>query len=168
MFWYKKIVNIYELRDKLANKLTDNLQIWHINIENCYNIWYSNNINKYEKEKQYLILLGALLCTKNKIEFSKCLGGIPMNEDIKDEIKETNDALNVYEDIMSWYDYDKDQENIRKSEINRAEKKGIEQGLKQGIQKEKLESAKKMKKKNIDLNTISEITGLSIDEIKKL
>ena len=45
---------------------------------------------------------------------------------------------------------------------------GHEQGKKQGeINKEK-EIAKKLKQKNLTLGEISEITGLSIDEIKKL
>ena len=45
---------------------------------------------------------------------------------------------------------------------------GHEQGKKQGeINKEK-EIAKKLKERNLTLKEISEITGLSIDEIKKL
>ena len=45
---------------------------------------------------------------------------------------------------------------------------GIEQGKKQGEINEKKEIAKKLKEKNLTLKEISEITGLSIDEIKKL
>ena len=57
---------------------------------------------------------------------------------------------------------------------------GIEEGIKRGIEKRKLEGikegeknkaismAKSMKTKNLDINLISEITGLTIDEIKKL
>ena len=57
---------------------------------------------------------------------------------------------------------------------------GIEEGIKRGIEKGKLEGlkegriaeqismAKSMKTKNLDINLISEITGLTMDEIKKL
>ena len=45
---------------------------------------------------------------------------------------------------------------------------GYDKGLKAGINQEKLQIAKKMLSKKIDLNTISELTGLSIQELKKL
>ena len=56
--------------------------------------------------------------------------------------------------------------------LEQGQKLGLEQGLEQGqklgeINKEK-EIAKKLKQKNITLEEISEITGLSIDEIEKL
>ena len=55
-----------------------------------------------------------------------------------------------------------------KKGIEQGIKRGIEQGKKQGeINKEK-EIAKKLKEKNLTLKEISEITRLSIDEIKNL
>ena len=45
---------------------------------------------------------------------------------------------------------------------------GYDKGFKAGSEQKNLENAKKMLLKNIDLNTISEITGLSINELKKL
>ena len=46
--------------------------------------------------------------------------------------------------------------------------KGVKAGIEQGKQKNKIEIAKKMKDKNMEIETISEITGLSEDEIKNL
>ena len=49
---------------------------------------------------------------------------------------------------------------------------GIEEGIKmgklEGIRDEKYSMAKSMKTKNLEINLISEITGLTIDEIEKL
>jgi len=45
---------------------------------------------------------------------------------------------------------------------------GREQGLEQGIKQSKIEIAKKSLEKNLPLETISEITGLSIKEIQDL
>ena len=49
---------------------------------------------------------------------------------------------------------------------------GIEQGIQQGIQQGKKESsiniAKKMKEKNVDIDFISQVTGLTIKEIQNL
>ena len=50
-------------------------------------------------------------------------------------------------------------------------KRGFEQGLERGAEKEHeriLEIAKKMKKRNTDINSIIEITGLRKEEIEKL
>ena len=46
--------------------------------------------------------------------------------------------------------------------------KGLKTGIEQGITQEKLQIAKKMLSKKIDLKTISELTGLSIKELKNL
>ena len=45
---------------------------------------------------------------------------------------------------------------------------GIEQGLEQGSQQEKIQIAKNLIVQNIDLEIIAKVTGLSIEEIKKL
>ncbi|MEI0525185.1 Rpn family recombination-promoting nuclease/putative transposase [Brachyspira murdochii] len=47
-------------------------------------------------------------------------------------------------------------------------KKAKEQGIEQGIKENQILTAKNMKNKNMDINLINELTGLSIEEIKKL
>src|SRR5699024_4343546 len=68
--------------------------------------------------------------------------------------------------------YIMDQKAIEDAGYDKGLKVDIEQGIKQGIkqgQKQKdLQNAKKMLNKKIDLTTISEITGLSIKELKNL
>ena len=49
-----------------------------------------------------------------------------------------------------------------------ATNRGIEQGIKQGIAKNKIETAKKMLAKNISIDIIMEVTELTIEEIEKL
>ena len=52
--------------------------------------------------------------------------------------------------------------------IKEGEKKGIEKGKKEGLKEGKIEMAKKLKKKGIDIDVISETSGLSKEEIEKL
>ena len=52
--------------------------------------------------------------------------------------------------------------------INHAKKEGIAQGLKQGEKNKSIEIAKKMKNKQIDIETIIEMTELTKEEIEKL
>ena len=60
--------------------------------------------------------------------------------------------------------YDKD----LKAGLGQGIQQGIREGVQQGMQKEKLQIAKKMLSKKIDLNIISQLTGLSIQELKNL
>ena len=52
--------------------------------------------------------------------------------------------------------------------LNREREEGLKEGIEKGKLAEQISMAKTMKSKNIDINLISEITGLSIEEIKKL
>jgi predicted transposase YdaD len=45
---------------------------------------------------------------------------------------------------------------------------GMAEGIAEGAKKEKLENARRMKELNIDIHTISQVTGLSTGEIEKL
>ena len=45
---------------------------------------------------------------------------------------------------------------------------GYDKGLNDGIEKEKIEIAKRMKEQGIDTKTIKDITGLTIEEINNL
>ena len=58
------------------------------------------------------------------------------------------------------------------SELNAAERKGIEKGREEGREEgrkeEKIKIARNMKLSGLDINTIAKITNLSEDEIDKL
>lgn len=60
------------------------------------------------------------------------------------------------------------EEDIRREATEEGLKEGREKGLKEGREEERLSNALKMKAKGLDYETISDITGLSIQEIEKL
>ena len=173
----KVIIDKYELIDINDNhKFTDKLQIYHIDIEKCYNIWHNNNVKNYEKHDQIMIYLGALLCTENIIEFGNCLKEIPMDEKVKKDIETTNYDLNCNDDLMSWYSREQDEIAIKNGE--RAEMladvraevldEGIKQGIEKGIEQRNFELARKFKEKGVDIQLISEVTGLNVSSIESL
>ena len=47
-------------------------------------------------------------------------------------------------------------------------KKGLKQGKEEGLKQGKEEMARNMLKDNVDINTISKYTGLTIEEIQEL
>ena len=68
------------------------------------------------------------------------------------------------------YQYDKQisLEDKRREGIKEGIKKGIEKGKLEGIKERNYAIAKDMKSKNMDISLISEITGLTIEEVEKL
>ena len=74
-----------------------------------------------------------------------------------EEYIEEAESVCLEEDLLESYD----KELAFKKECY---KEGLEEGIEKGVRK----VAKEILKKKIDLNIISECTGLSVDELKKL
>ena len=66
--------------------------------------------------------------------------------------------------ILHNWQKDKMDALVKQNEMEGAKKEGIEQGIEQGI----LQIAKKMLKENIDVQTISRLTDLTVEDILKL
>ena len=68
------------------------------------------------------------------------------------------------------FEYDKEIDRKKTENSIRAEsyEDGLNDGIEKGIEQNKLQIAQSMLKKDMDINLISELTGLSLDEIKKL
>ena len=60
------------------------------------------------------------------------------------------------------------QEVMLRRERKEGFEEGLQEGIEKGIEREKYLLAKNMKNKDMDINLISELTGLSIEEIDKL
>ena len=94
-------------------------------------------------------------------------------------MKEYNNELekiNEDETIWPFISPEEDEIKIRNSNIEIGRREGLEEGIEKGIQKgiekgvkqEKINNAKNMLEKNLDINIISEVTGLRVEEIKTL
>ncbi len=70
--------------------------------------------------------------------------------------------------LIGEYDYDTDIEVQREESYNQGFEDGEGKGITKGAHQQAIETAKILKTKNIDLNTIEESTGLTIEEIEKL
>ena len=158
------IVNKYYYQNDKQHKLTQKLQIHHVNIEKCKKIWYDEDVDKYSKYEQKIIKFGALLGMETFDEFKRCLEGIDMNDKIKEDIESSVKEYNEDENWWCFMTKEEDEIAMRNGEISLATERGIEQGAKE----EKFNIAKKMLNKNMDNNVISELTGLRIDEIKDI
>lgn len=89
------------------------------------------------------------------------------NEIIKEANEEVEEILSD-EQMKAWKDYLFTAELEENSRNYRAEVKGREEGRKEGIKESKIEIAKKLKSKNIPIETIIEITELTEAEINNI
>ena len=84
-----------------------------------------------------------------------------MNEDeelIGAYVKEERDLMELNTRLSS----------AEKTGYEKGEKSGYEKGEKTGYDKGIIETAKKLIKNNVDINTVSKVTGLSKNKIKNL
>ncbi len=159
------------------NIWTDNFIIYEINVDLLKKLYYNKDIKSINKYKPVIML------TLNKEELEEFSLGDERIMEYKDKVNE----LNSDDDFVTFISREEDQEKTENalrtiiSEKNeelknsREELKSKNEELKSKDEKLKtqkaklnIEHARKMKEKNIDLNTISEITGLTIEEIEKL
>ena len=141
------------------NIWTDNFIIYEINVDLLKKLYYNKDIKSINKYKPVIML------TLNKEELEEFSLGDERIMEYKDKVNE----LNSDDDFVTFISREEDQEKTENALRTIISEKNEE--LK--IQKTKLnnvniEHARKMKEKNIDLNAISEITGLTIEEIEKL
>lgn len=162
----EEIINKYYIQNRNGHKLTEKLQIHHVNIEKCKRIWYDGDIKNYPKKMQEIIKLGALMVMKREEDFEKCLEEIKMDDMIRDSIRKTTKVLNSDKEMAEFFFEHVviDNETLREMELDVARKKAKDEGHKE----ESIEIAKKMLNKKLDIEIISELTGLSLDEIKQL
>ena len=104
------------------------------------------------------------LLDANLSELDTMSDGDEIMDRFKDEVKNVNRGLGD----VQFMDPDEDAEIIFNTIVASEKEQAEEKGKAEGIKQNKIDTARKMKEKNIDINTISEITGLSLDEIDNL
>ena len=149
----KKELREYYVQDNEGKKYVKNLKIIEINMDYYMKIWHNKETKEIEKYK-YLIMLDL------KDEDLKKLSKDKVVEEYMNKLNSVNKDP-IFKKLMT------DEEDRKKYE-NTIRKNAKDEGKKQGITEKTIEIAKKMIEKNKDINEISEITGLSIEEIEKL
>ncbi len=136
-----KIIDIYMIKNDEGVVLNDKLMFIQIYIPNLRRKWYTSGIQGLTEEERY-----ALALVEPNILTSKELGG-----DLKIMEEYIKEAEEVVDDEYFGESYDKE---------------WVWKDL--GRQESTQEIAKAMINKNIDINIISECTGLSIEALKNI
>ena len=154
-------MKIYKIMNEKGELYVKNFIIYEINMDYYSNVWYSKNEEEIEKKK-YMIMLNL---EKKELET------MPKDK-IVDKYITNVVVVNNDPEFMSYMSEEEDKKKIQNSLLSEAKEEGISQGyttgINDGISQEKVSIAKNMLKKNMPIEDISEITGLSIEEIKKI
>ena len=159
--------NIYELRSRFTGEtLIDNFTLHLKNIEYYRNLYY-NKGEKLSRADMWLVVLSS----ENYEELYRTVSQI-LDEKNTDIFMDEVIRMNLEEPILTEWEA-KMLDEIEKYDTIKNSKEegfvdGFEEGETSGIQKTKIETARKMLEDNLDINTISKYTGLSIDEINLL
>ena len=156
-----KYRRIYKVRDEEGKEYIKNFCIYEINMEKLKKIWYDKNELEIEKNK-YLLMLDMEISDLKKLSKDR----------VVKEYMEKIEKLNNDPMFINWITKEKDEQMIKNTQLYNATQEGINigisQGINQGLQKRNIEIAKSMLNKNMNIEDIIDITGLSKEEIKKL
>jgi len=165
----KKEIYKFIMKEEDTNEILDESYInYHVDLEYIYNTCYNKSVNKLSKFERYCLMLMA-----DTKEFASKVSG---DDKVMNKVRDKIEVLSEDEKMIGLYDAEKIAEKVKNTQIKSARnegiKEGIEKGIKQGIEKgieqEKINIVTNMLNKSLDINLISEVTGLSIEQIKNL
>ena len=152
-----KVKNVIKVmnKDNLKEYL-NTFAIFHFEVDKAWN----NEYNVSEEGIRFL----RMLSNRSKI-LNKYLAGD--NLFLKKVAKFMEDYSNNSDNLL-YYDKKELDDYIRESELNDSYNDGIAEGISKGKQENSIEIARKMLNKDRPIEEISEITGLTKEEILKL
>lgn len=153
-----KLVYKFEMREEETGELEcEKIESYHIDLEylknNCYNEYEENSLER----------LLQLFIVEDEIVLDK----LRRNEDMEEAINEL-EKISSDTKIIGLYDAEKVARKTLNTQLKSAKLDGIEEGKIEGEKNKQIEIAKNMIKENMDIDLISKITGLTIEEINKL
>ena len=154
-------MKIYKIMNEKGELYVKNFIIYEINMDYYDKIWYSKNEDEIKKN-QYMIMLDL---------DKKELKSMPKDK-IVDKYITNVTIVNDDPEFQKYMSEEEDKKKIQNSLLSEAKEEGISQGIEQGytsgINDGIKQTAKSMLNKNMPIEDISDITGLSIEEINKL
>ena len=160
--YFKQNKEIYKFvyKDECGVEFPENPIKYHIDLDYIYKKCYNKPVVNLSKFERYCLLLKAE--TK---EFADNIAG---DDKIMKKVSEKLKELNSDEKMIGLYDAEKEAEKVKRTIEKGAEQRGFDRGKNEGIAQTQVEIAQSMLNKNLDVNLIKELTGLTIEEISSL
>lgn len=187
---FKKTVSKFAIMELDTYEIENDAYIkYHINLSKIFDMYYN------KKKLSYLEKLALVMKLSTKEELEKISKGDEILMEYKDKVEDLS-LEELFADLLSE-EYAEEQKKIemelkrkyyqelgyedgkkegyedgKKQGLEDGKREGLQQGLEQGLEQgkkaAKIETAKNMLTKDIDINIISEVTGLSKKEIENL
>ena len=150
-------MKIYKIMNEKGELYVKNFIIYEINMDYYDKIWYSKNEEEIKKN-QYMIMLDL---------DKKELKNMPKDK-IVDKYITNVTIVNDNPEFQKYMSEEEDKKKIQNSLLSEARENGINDGISKGASQEKVNIAKNMLNKSISIEDISDITGLSVEEIENI
>ena len=147
------VMTKYMIMSENGKLFVKNFIIYEINMDYYNKLWYSKNEDEIKKNL-YMIMLDL---DKKKLE------NMPKDK-IVDKYITNVTIVNDDLEFQKYMSEEEDKKKIQNSLLSEAR----ENGINDGISKEKVSIAKNLLSMNMSLEDISKATGLSVEEINKL
>ncbi len=130
--------------------------------KNTVKLWYAKNSEEIKK-KRFLVALDLPL-----EDLKEMVKGDARMQEFKDNMERLNQDDDVINFLHTEEDWRKLDREIREEELEEAREKARKEARKDEKMKGKIEVAKKCLSKNMDINLITELTGLTEKEVLSL
>lgn len=156
----EELVRRYFIQDRTGKKYAQNFQIIEWNMDKIMKFWYDKNEEKIEEYK-HLIMLDL-----SKEDLKKLA---KKDREVEKYMKEV-ERVNEDPRFREYMTKEEDQKKIYNTQMSKAYNEGISEGILEGGKEEKKKIAQNILKSDlkITIEEISEITGLSKEEIEHL
>ena len=149
---------------KTAMVASNLVTIYQVDVEKCKHLLYNNNeIN----ETPLLARLGAI-SDEYKISRIMDMLGDAITMDEKNKLSKILEDINDNDTIVQNWIFEENARLKYEGDMETSFNDGIELGKEEGIESSKLEMIKNMLKENYEYESISKISGKTIDEIKEV
>ncbi|MBR2828596.1 MAG: hypothetical protein IKE70_05145, partial [Bacilli bacterium] len=132
--------------------------IYEFNMDYYMNLWYTQNKEEIKENKLFIMMDLEL----------KELASISIDDKVVSKYMIELERINKDPRFVHFMSLEEDRKKRENTRIEIAKEIGLERGITLGREKNNLDVAKKMLEKNIPKEDISEITGLSEEEIISL
>ena len=151
------VMTKYMIMSENGKLFVKNFIIYEMDMDYYNKLWYSKNEDEIKKNL-YLIMLDL---DKKELE------NMP-KDDIVDKYITNVTIVNDNPEFQKYMSEEEDKKKIQNSLLFEAKETGYISGINDGISKEKVSIAKNMLNKNISIEDISDITGLSVEAIENI
>ena len=158
------LVEMITMRYKTGKIFDDSTKIFEVNMAKAKDMSY----NYVDKKEEQVAIISRMFMTTSSLELDKESDKLMSKKDTEKLVSRAKELSSDGEYVKLFDKEENYKELIRNTELAAAHEDGVKQGIARGLKEKALEMAKKCLGKEMNIETISELTGLSIEEIENL